>query len=91
MGLHCRNIVYDLSLGGCLDALHCNCPEDVVELTAADLVDVFSHSMGRTKSQELKVNNHVSSAVFEKIIYSFDPFMPCGLVTDLRDCFVLGS
>ncbi|KAM1987180.1 hypothetical protein ACFX15_034478 [Malus domestica] len=50
-----RNIVYDSSLGGCLDALHCNCPEDVVELTAADLLDVFSHSMGRTKSQELKV------------------------------------
>ncbi|CAL9022861.1 unnamed protein product [Prunus brigantina] len=50
-----RNIIYDSSIGGCLDALHCSCPEDVVKLTAADLVDVFPHSMRSTKSQELKV------------------------------------
>ncbi|PQQ14473.1 serine/threonine-protein kinase ATR isoform X1 [Prunus yedoensis var. nudiflora] len=50
-----RNIIYDSSIGGCLDALHCSCPEDVVKLTAADLVDVFPHSMSSTKSQELKV------------------------------------
>ncbi|CAB4290922.1 unnamed protein product [Prunus armeniaca] len=50
-----RNIIYDSSIGGCLDALHCSCPEDVLKLTAADLVDVFPHSMKSTKSQELKV------------------------------------
>nr|XP_048336390.1 serine/threonine-protein kinase ATR-like isoform X3 [Ziziphus jujuba var. spinosa] len=50
-----RNTVYDSSLGGCLNALHSGCPDDVVKLTAADLVNVFPQSMRRTKSQELKV------------------------------------
>lgn len=56
LGLHCRNKAYDSSLGGCLRALHSSCADDVVKLTAADLVNVFLQSMRRTKSQELKVN-----------------------------------
>lgn len=55
--LYCRNIVYDSSLGGCLKALHSGCSDVVVKLTAADLVNVFSQSMRRTKSVELKVND----------------------------------
>ncbi|KAG7975717.1 hypothetical protein I3843_06G113400 [Carya illinoinensis] len=50
-----RNMAYDSSLGGCLNALHSSCSDDVVKLTAADLVNVFPQSMWRTKSQELKV------------------------------------
>ncbi|PON40311.1 Coatomer beta subunit [Trema orientale] len=50
-----RNVVYDSSLGGCLNALHSGCSDFVVKLTAADLVTVFPQAMGRTKSQELKV------------------------------------
>lgn len=49
-------MVYDSSLGDCLNALHASCPDDVVKLTAADLVNVFPQSMRRTKSEELKVN-----------------------------------
>jgi hypothetical protein len=62
LGLHCRNMAYDSSLGGCLHALHSRCADDVVKLTAADLVTVFLQSLWRTKSQELKVN-------FEKCCY----------------------
>ena len=43
-------------MGGCLQALHSNCPDEVVKLTAADLVSVFPESMRRTRSPELKVN-----------------------------------
>ncbi|XP_062019493.1 serine/threonine-protein kinase ATR isoform X1 [Rosa rugosa] len=50
-----RNTVYDSSMGGCLEALHSNCPEGIVKLTAAHFVNVFPHSMRRTRSQELKV------------------------------------
>ncbi|BAT93667.1 hypothetical protein VIGAN_08019000 [Vigna angularis var. angularis] len=50
-----RNMAYDLSMGICLNALYSSCPEDIVKLTAADLVSVFLQSMGRTKSQQLKV------------------------------------
>ncbi|CAK8574214.1 unnamed protein product [Lathyrus sativus] len=49
-----RNLTYDLSLGVCLNTLHSSCPEDIVRLTAADLVGVFFGSPGRTKSQQLK-------------------------------------
>ncbi|XP_058191614.1 serine/threonine-protein kinase ATR isoform X3 [Rhododendron vialii] len=49
-----RNTVYDSSMGGCLQALHSSCPDDVVKLTAANLVKVFPESMQRTKSSELK-------------------------------------
>ncbi|XP_057494820.1 serine/threonine-protein kinase ATR isoform X1 [Actinidia eriantha] len=49
-----RNTIYDSSMGGCLQALHSNCPDDVVKLTAADLVSVFPQSMRRTRSPELK-------------------------------------
>ncbi|XP_059445807.1 serine/threonine-protein kinase ATR isoform X2 [Corylus avellana] len=48
-------MAYDSSLGGCLHALHSRCADDVVKLTAADLVSVFLQSLWRTKSQELKV------------------------------------
>jgi hypothetical protein len=61
-GLHCRNVAYDLSLVGCLHALHSRGAYDIVKLTAADLVNVFLQSMWRTKSQDLKVN-------FEKCPY----------------------
>ncbi|XP_007041728.2 PREDICTED: serine/threonine-protein kinase ATR isoform X1 [Theobroma cacao] len=50
-----RNFVYDSSIGDCLRALHTSCPDDVVKLTAENLVNVFCHSMWRTKSMELKV------------------------------------
>ena len=43
-------------MGGCLNALHSSCADDVVKVTAAELVDVFPQSIWRTKSQELKVN-----------------------------------
>jgi len=49
-------MAYDLSMGICLNTLYSSCPEDIVKLTAADLVSVFLQSMGRTKSQQLKVN-----------------------------------
>ncbi|XP_022748509.1 serine/threonine-protein kinase ATR-like isoform X3 [Durio zibethinus] len=50
-----RNLEYDSSIGGCLRALHTSCPDDVVKLTAENLVYVFPNSMWRTKSTELKV------------------------------------
>ena len=36
--------------------LYSNCCDDVVKLTAADMVGIFSQSLWRTKSMELKVN-----------------------------------
>ncbi|GAU18055.1 hypothetical protein TSUD_51660, partial [Trifolium subterraneum] len=55
-GLPCfRNTTYDSSLGVCLNTLHSSCPEDIVKLTAADLVGVFFGSLWRTKSHQLKV------------------------------------
>ncbi|KAK8624063.1 hypothetical protein V6N13_065420, partial [Hibiscus sabdariffa] len=50
-----RNSAYDSSIGGCLRAVHTSCPDDVVKLTAENLVNVFPRSMWRTKSMELKV------------------------------------
>ncbi|KAK4847635.1 hypothetical protein QYF36_004185 [Acer negundo] len=50
-----RNVVYDSSMGACLGILHSSCPDVVVKLTAAALVNIFPQSMCRTKSQELKV------------------------------------
>ncbi|MED6179822.1 hypothetical protein PIB30_004466 [Stylosanthes scabra] len=50
-----RNMAYDSSMGICLNTLYSSCSEDVVKLTAADLVSVFPQSLSRTKSQELKV------------------------------------
>ncbi|WJX88949.1 non-specific serine/threonine protein kinase [Trifolium repens] len=49
-----RNTTYDSSLGVCLNTLHSSCPEDIVKLTAVDLVGVFFGSLWRTKSQQLK-------------------------------------
>ncbi|CAK7329438.1 unnamed protein product [Dovyalis caffra] len=49
-----RNMAYDSSLGGCLNALHSSCPDAIVKLTAVDLIHVLPQSMQRTKSQELK-------------------------------------
>ncbi|KAK2405514.1 Ataxia telangiectasia-mutated and RAD3 protein [Trifolium repens] len=55
-GLPCfRNTTYDSSLGVCLNTLHSSCPEDIIKLTAADLIGVFFGSLWRTKSQQLKV------------------------------------
>ncbi|XVF45588.1 hypothetical protein PTKIN_Ptkin02bG0218200 [Pterospermum kingtungense] len=50
-----RSLAYDSSIGGCLLALHTSCPDDVVKLTAENIVNVLHHSMWRTKSMELKV------------------------------------
>ncbi|RDY02662.1 Serine/threonine-protein kinase ATR, partial [Mucuna pruriens] len=50
-----RNMAYDSSMGICLNTLYSSCPEDIVKLSAADLVSVFLQSMQRTKSQQLKV------------------------------------
>ncbi|MBA0591826.1 hypothetical protein Gorai_008822, partial [Gossypium raimondii] len=50
-----RSSAYDSSIGGCLRAMHTSCPDDVVKLTAEDLVNIFHRSMWRTKSMELKV------------------------------------
>ncbi|KAK6916768.1 UME domain [Dillenia turbinata] len=50
-----RSMAYDTSMAGCLHALHSNCAEDIVKLTASDLVAVFPRSMWSTKSHELKV------------------------------------
>ncbi|KAK7390797.1 hypothetical protein VNO78_18880 [Psophocarpus tetragonolobus] len=50
-----RNTAYDSSIGICLNTLYSNCPEDIVKLTAADLVSVFLQSIWKTKSQQLKV------------------------------------
>lgn len=49
-------MAYDSSLGVCLNTLYSSCPEDIVKLTATDLVGVFFGSLRRTKSQELKVS-----------------------------------
>ncbi|OVA08868.1 Phosphatidylinositol 3-/4-kinase [Macleaya cordata] len=50
-----RNTIYDSCMGACLHVLHSSCPDDVVELTAGDLVNVFPHSLKNTESVELKV------------------------------------
>ncbi|WCJ39936.1 Serine/threonine-protein kinase ATR [Euphorbia peplus] len=50
-----RNLAYDCSIAGCLSVLHSSCPDDVIKLTAADIMNVFSWSMWRTTSEELKV------------------------------------
>ncbi|KAI3815576.1 hypothetical protein L1987_15248 [Smallanthus sonchifolius] len=49
-----RDINYDSSLGGCLQSLYSSCADDVIKLTAADLVSVFSESMQKTRSPDLK-------------------------------------
>ncbi|KAF9600434.1 hypothetical protein IFM89_009349 [Coptis chinensis] len=49
------NAVYDSSMGACLAPLHSSCSDDVVELTATDLISVFSQSLLSTDSLELKV------------------------------------
>uniref|UniRef100_A0A7N0U878 Serine/threonine-protein kinase ATR n=1 Tax=Kalanchoe fedtschenkoi TaxID=63787 RepID=A0A7N0U878_KALFE len=52
---HFRNMTYDSSLGGCLHVIHSSCSNEVVKLTAADLVSIFPRTMLRTKSHDLKV------------------------------------
>ncbi|XAR72671.1 Non-specific serine/threonine protein kinase [Bertholletia excelsa] len=49
-----RNTAYDSSMGSCLRELHSICPDDIVKLTAADLVSVFPDSLQKTRSPELK-------------------------------------
>ncbi|XP_047310870.1 serine/threonine-protein kinase ATR [Impatiens glandulifera] len=49
-----RNRAYDSSMGGCLHALHSSCADDIVKLTAEDLIAVFPQAMLRTESPELK-------------------------------------
>ncbi|KAF6176279.1 hypothetical protein GIB67_023570 [Kingdonia uniflora] len=50
-----RNTAYDSSMGNCLHVLHSSCSDDVVEFTAAELVNVFHQSLQSTESIELKV------------------------------------
>ncbi|XVE48802.1 hypothetical protein DITRI_Ditri01bG0031900 [Diplodiscus trichospermus] len=50
-----RNPAYDSSIGCCLRALHASCPDDVIKLTAENIINVFPQTMWRTKSMELKV------------------------------------
>lgn len=49
-----RNKFYDSSIGSCLHAIHSSCPDDIVKLTASDLIAVFPESMQKTRSPELK-------------------------------------
>ncbi|KAK1414808.1 hypothetical protein QVD17_30567 [Tagetes erecta] len=49
-----RDIAYDASMGGCLQSLHSSCSDDVIKLTAASIVSVFSGSMRKTGSHDLK-------------------------------------
>ncbi|KAK4340499.1 hypothetical protein RND71_041961 [Anisodus tanguticus] len=50
------NIAYDSSIGGCLHVLYSNCPADIVRSTSADLVNIFPHSLLKTRSLDLKVH-----------------------------------
>ncbi|KAK4772042.1 hypothetical protein SAY86_013817 [Trapa natans] len=50
-----RNGAYDTCIGNCLEALHPNCPDEVVKRTAISLVGVFPLSVCKTKSEVLKV------------------------------------
>ncbi|KAI3710823.1 hypothetical protein L2E82_40617 [Cichorium intybus] len=49
-----RDTSYDSSLGGCLQALYSSSADDVIKLTATDIVNVFHQSMQKTRSLELK-------------------------------------
>ncbi|XP_057769186.1 serine/threonine-protein kinase ATR isoform X2 [Salvia miltiorrhiza] len=49
-----RSVAYDSSLGACLQSLHSCCSDDVVRSTSADIIRVFSQSMLKTGSLELK-------------------------------------
>ncbi|PWA62876.1 ataxia telangiectasia-mutated and RAD3-related protein [Artemisia annua] len=49
-----RDTTYDTSLGGCLQALYSSCADDVIKLTANDIINVFPVSMQKTGSHELK-------------------------------------
>ncbi|XP_077247767.1 serine/threonine-protein kinase ATR-like isoform X2 [Tasmannia lanceolata] len=51
-----RNAVYDSSMGACLHVLHSSCQDDVVQVTAGDLVSVFPQSIRRTDSPELETS-----------------------------------
>ncbi|KAI7737858.1 hypothetical protein M8C21_021330 [Ambrosia artemisiifolia] len=51
-----RDITYDASLGGCLQSLYSCCADDVIKLTAANIISVFSDSMQKTESPDLQVN-----------------------------------
>nr|XP_019067489.1 serine/threonine-protein kinase ATR isoform X2 [Solanum lycopersicum] len=48
------NTAYDSSIGGCLHVLYTNCPDDIVRSTSADLVNIFPHSLLKTRSLDLK-------------------------------------
>ncbi|KAK9109353.1 hypothetical protein Sjap_017413 [Stephania japonica] len=50
-----RNVVYDSSIGACLQALHSTCSDSVVEFTAGDIINVFPQALQSTNSHELKV------------------------------------
>ena len=62
--LNFRSVAYDSSLGACLQALHSCCSDDVVRSTAADIMPIFSQTMLKTGSLELKVINLSCCVVF---------------------------
>ncbi|RVW38512.1 Serine/threonine-protein kinase ATR [Vitis vinifera] len=95
LGFSRRNVAYDSSMGGCLHVLHSTCSDDVVKLTAADLINVFPRSILNTKSAELKValcNAYIRIAKTcpphiwkpESLIYTLLSSEPC---LPLIDCF----
>ncbi|XP_071715523.1 serine/threonine-protein kinase ATR [Rutidosis leptorrhynchoides] len=49
-----RDTTYDASLGTCLQALYSSSADDIIKLTATDIISVFSESMQKTASSELK-------------------------------------
>ena len=55
--------------------LHSTCSDDVVKLTAADLINVFPRSILNTKSAELKVNLVLPHCYKCKHGYSQDTFI----------------
>ncbi|KAL0334541.1 UNVERIFIED_CONTAM: Serine/threonine-protein kinase ATR [Sesamum radiatum] len=90
-----RSAVYDSSLGGCLQSLHSVCPDDVVRLTAADIVNIFPKSMLKTRSFELKAGLCSAYVRIAKTCppYSWRPeCLICMLLSSestfhIKDCF----
>ncbi|KAG9442834.1 hypothetical protein H6P81_018688 [Aristolochia fimbriata] len=50
-----RTVAYDSSVGACLRVLYSSCDDEVVKVTAKDIVAVFQKSVQSTDSPELKV------------------------------------
>jgi hypothetical protein len=77
-------MVYDSSLGSCLNILHSSCSDAIVEITAAGLINVFPQSMQRTKSQELKVSFPTCSYIGKLFILVRHLFCLSVFLTDMQ-------